>query len=418
MKSIKRFVMGILILSLVMLSGIPVMAGQSEKDKKAILLVTFGTSVHSAMPAFNNLDQAVKDAFPGFEVRWAYTAKFIRDKIAKRDGRVIDDPVTALNRLRADGYEKVAVQSVHIIPGQEYNDLLDVINSLSMLQAAEEGPGPRKVALGKPLLYHHEDYVAAAEAIASRFPADTASNAVVLMGHGTEHHPADSSYGCLNYILRQKYKNVFLATVEGHPGLDEVKEDLAKSGVKKVTLMPFMNIAGDHALNDMYGDEEDSWKSQLNKLGYKTDGYLKGLLENKAIVNIFIKHLTAAMAELEEDGIKEAEVRVNGEKVKYSEPPRAGDGFIMAQMRPTLEAMGFSVSWDDALGAAVAKASDLTVSFRPGSAHVSVNGGEVTMETECQLVNDSTMIPLSFLRKHLGYSVSWDAAGNINIFKK
>lgn len=417
MKSIKSLALGIFILSLALFSVTPAMADQGEKEKKAILLVTFGTSVQSAMPAYNNLEQAVKLAFPGVEVRWAYTSKIIRDKIAERDGRVVDDPFTALSRLKAEGYEKILVQSDHIFPGQEYSDLLGVVNSFLMLQTAEGEFGPRKMALGRPLLYHHEDYVDTAKTIASQFPADTAVNAVVLMGHGSE-HPADSAYGKFNDILRHMYKNVFLGTVEGYPALEEVQKDLATSGVKKVTLMPFMNIAGDHALNDLAGEEEDSWKSQLNKLGYETDTYLKGLLENKGIVDIFVKHLAAAVAELDEENVKDAEVQANGEKIKYSEPLRAGDGFIIAQMKPTFAALGFSVSWDENEGTAVAQKQDLTVSFRPGSAHASLNGDEVVMETECQSVNDSTMIPLSFISKHLGYSVNWDANDNIAIFKK
>ncbi|OPY63925.1 MAG: Sirohydrochlorin cobaltochelatase CbiKP precursor [Pelotomaculum sp. PtaU1.Bin065] len=418
MQGIKRLIMGIFIVSLVLLSVAPAMAGESEKEKKAILLVTFGTSVQSAMPAYNNLEQAVKDAFPGVEVRWAYTSKLIRDKIAKRDGRIVDAPFTALSKLRAEGYGKVVVQSDHIFPGQEYSDLLEVVNSFLTLQTPEGEFGPRKMSLGRPLLYHHADYVDASVAIASQFPADTASNAVVLMGHGSE-HPSASAYGKLNDILRHEYKNVFLGTVEGYPGLEEVKKDLAASGVKRATLIPFMNIAGDHALNDLDGDEEDSWKSQLNRLGYETDTQLKGLLENKAIVDIFVKHLAAAMAELDEKSLKDAEVRVNGEKIAYSEPPRADGDLIMAQMRPTFEAMGFSVSWDENEGAAVAEKSGLTVSFRPGSGYALVNGVETALDAECQAANNgSTMIPLSFFSKRLGYSVNWDADGNINIFNK
>lgn len=266
------------------------------KNKRAVLLVTFGTSVQSAVPAFNNLEQVVKDTFPGVEVCWAYTAKSIRDILAERDGKLIDDPVTALKRLWADGYEKVVVQSVHVIPGREYNDLLNDLNSLLVPQSTEEG-----IALGKPLLYHHEDYIAAAEAIAAQLPVDTAADAVVLMGHGSEHHPADAAYGKLNDVLRHKYKNVFLGTVEGYPTLDEIVEDLASSGVKNVTLMPFMNVAGDHALNDLYGDGDDSWKTRLNRLGYKTNGYIKGLLENRGFVKIYLKHLAAAMSQIDEE---------------------------------------------------------------------------------------------------------------------
>ncbi|SFH08714.1 sirohydrochlorin cobaltochelatase [Desulfotomaculum arcticum] len=263
------------------------------KNKRAILLVTFGTSVQAAVPAFVNLEQTVKDTFPGVEVRWAYTAKTIRDIIAERDGKIINDPITALKRLWEDGFEKVVVQSVHVIPGREYNDLVADLNGLLMSQSVVKG-----IALGKPLLYHHEDYIAAAEAITAQLPVNTAANAVVLMGHGSEHHPADAAYGKFNDVLRHKYKNVFLGTVEGYPTLEEIVADLAASGVKNVTLMPFMNIAGDHALNDLYGDGRDSWKTRLNGLGYKTDGYIKGLLENRGFINIYLKHLSAAMSQI------------------------------------------------------------------------------------------------------------------------
>ncbi len=405
----------ILFLSLGIFTSEPAMAEQGEKNNEAILLVTFGTSVQSAMSAYNNLEQSVREAFPGVEVRWAYTSKMIRDKIAARDKRFFDDPFTALSKLRAEGYDKIVVQSGHIFTGYEYNDLVDVINNFLEFDAGKIGP--RKIALGQPLLYRHEDYINTAKAIASQFPADTGSNAVILMGHGSE-HPADSAYGKLNDILRHMYKNVFLGTVEGYPTLEEVKEDLAASGTKKVTLMPFMSIAGDHAINDLYGDEEDSWKSELNKIGYETDGYLKGLLENKAIVDIFVEHLTAAMVELSEEAFKGAEVKVNGEKIKCSEPPCAGDGFIIVQMRPVLEAMGFGVSWNEGKCAAMAEKTGLTVSFRPGSALASVNEAEIVMDTNCRLYSGSVMIPLSFLNEHLGYSVNWDINGDINMFKK
>jgi sirohydrochlorin cobaltochelatase len=417
MKNFKKMAMGLLIVSLALLFAAPALADQSQKEKSAILLVTFGTSVQSAMPAYNHLEQAVKEAFPGVEVRWAYTAKIIRDKIAARDGRYVDDPFTALSKLRAEGYEKIVVQSDHIFPGQEYNDVKDIVNNFLVAQTAGEKFGPRKMTLGKPLLYHNEDYFAVAEALSSQFPAITDDSAVVLMGHGTE-HSADSAYGKLNDILRHAYKNVVLGTVEGYPTLEEVTEDLAAAGVHKVTLMPLMNIAGDHATNDMAGDEDDSWKSQLNKLGYETDTYLKGLLENEEIVNIFVKHVSEAMTELGGASLKETAVRVNGEKVSYGTPLNVDGDSIMAQMRTTFEAMGFTVAWDEGKGAAVAQKSGLTVAFRPDSAVASVNGKEVTMAAGCQTINGSTMIPLSFLSEGLGYSVNWDTAGNINIFTK
>lgn len=413
----KRVIVPILALALVLMFCSTALAEQSEKDKKAILLVTFGTSVQSAMPAYDNLDNAVKEAFPDIEVRWSYTSELIRNKIAKRDGRIVDDPFTALSKLKAEGYDQIVVQSDHIFSGQEYSDLRELVTSFLVLQTADGSFGPRKLALGKPLLYHHEDYLDAAEALASQFPADISSNAVVLMGHGSE-HPADSAYGKFNDILRHKYKNVFLGTVEGYPSVEEIQQDLKASDVTKITLMPFMNIAGDHALNDLYGDEEDSWKSQLAKNGYTTEGFLKGLLENKAVVNMFVKHLSTAIAELEADGVKEATTLVNGERLKFSNPLQSEEGSILAQMRPVFTALGFTVVWDEAGGVAMANKPGLEASFRPGSNLALVNGAEVTMATDCQLVNDSTMIPLSFLSKNLGHMVNWNADNSINIFKE
>ncbi|HBC92705.1 MAG TPA: hypothetical protein DCZ10_07310 [Pelotomaculum sp.] len=413
----KRVTASILTLALLLTFCTTAPAEQGAKSKKAILLVTFGTSVQSAMHAYDNLENAVKEAFPGIEVRWSFTSEIIRDKIAARDGRSIDDPFTALSKLRAEGYDQIVVQSDHIFSGQEYSDLRALVNSFLALQTADGSLGPKKLALGKPLLYYHEDYFDAVEALASQFPADTSSNAVVLMGHGSE-HPADSAYGKLNDILRHKFKNVFLGTVEGYPTLEEIQQDLKDSGATKITLMPLMNIAGDHALNDLYGDEEDSWKSQLAENGYTTEGYLKGLLENKAVVNIYVNHLSAAMAEFEADGIKEATTLVNGERLKFGEPLLSKDGSILAQLKPVFTALGFTVTWDEAEGVATANKTDLTVSFQPGSNVALVNGAEVIMDTECQLVNGSAMIPLSFLSKNLDCRVNWDADNTINIFKE
>jgi hypothetical protein len=144
---------------------------------------------------------------------------------------------------------------------------------------------------------------------------------------------------------------------------------------------------------------------------------MKGLLENNAIVAVFVKHVRTAMAELE-GGPGEAEVRANGERIAFSEPLQASDGVITAQLRPTLEALGYEVSWDENAGAIVAEKAGRTLSFRTGSAYATANGTEAAMDTECRLVNGAAMVPLSFFSKHLGYSVNWDADGNINIFEK
>ncbi|SHE48541.1 sirohydrochlorin cobaltochelatase [Desulforamulus putei] len=274
-------------------------------ENKAILLVTFGTNVTRAAASFNNLENKVREAFPGVEVRWSYTAKTIRSALAKQ-GKAVDSPITALAKLQDEGYTRVAVQSVHILPGQEFYDLVNVVDNMARFHGSAGKHfqtrigkfGFHKLTLGTPLLYKPADYRAVVEALKSYVPADE-DHALVLVGHGSGHHTF-SSYGCLNDMLRQSFENVFLGTVEGYPSLDEVKSDLARKNFHRVTLMPFMNIAGDHAINDLAGDEPDSWKNELaHRYTVFTD--LTGLLDNEKIIEIYIKHLQEAFAKLDTD---------------------------------------------------------------------------------------------------------------------
>ena len=120
------------------------------------------------------------------------------------------------------------------------------------------------------------------------------NEAVVLMGHGT-HHPSNAFYAALMFQVRLKDPNVFIGTVEGYPELDTIQMLLKKNGIKKLYLMPFMSGAGDHAKNDMAGDEEDSWKSILTKAGYQCVPILKGTAEFDNFVQIWVDHLDGAL---------------------------------------------------------------------------------------------------------------------------
>ena len=154
--------------------------------------------------------------------------------------------------------------------------------------------------LGKPLLYHHEDIVETCEALYSIFPKERkSSDAIVLMGHGTAHQ-SNIYYPGVQYYLWQQSPLIFLGTVEGYPGLNEVILGLKEKKVKTIWLQPFMSVAGDHAQNDMAGDEPDSWKSQLEAAGFTVKPVLKGLAEFEDIDTIWIKHLKEIMNELED----------------------------------------------------------------------------------------------------------------------
>lgn len=253
--------------------------------KKAVLVVSFGTSYHDTREkTINAVEKKIEKAFEGYDFFRAYTSNMIINKLKKRDGIEIDNPIQAMDRLYEMGYTEVAVQTLHIICGIEYNKLKDQISSYT--------DRFEKITFGNPLLYGIEDYKNTVEAIKSGAGFD-GENTVVLMGHGTEHE-SHSAYPALEYYLRDAGVDAYVGTVEGYPEIDQVVKRLKERNVKKVNLVPFMLVAGDHAQNDMAGDEEDSWKSILNEEGIETEIYLNGLGENPKIQDIFVKNALEA----------------------------------------------------------------------------------------------------------------------------
>ncbi len=264
-----------------------------QEEKTGILLVSFGTSYADAQSALDRIDEQVKAAFPGVEVRWAFTSNIIRH-ILKDRGRAIESPAEALARMGADGFTQIAVQSLHVIPGEEYENLEKTVAAFNQVPK-----NARKIVLGKPLLFSHDDIAEACAAIETILPAERASrDAVVLMGHGTP-HPSNIYYPGVQYYLWQRSPLLFLGTVEGYPALEEIIPKLKEQKVKTVWLMPFMSVAGDHAQNDMAGGEPGSWKSQLETAGFTVKPILKGLAEYQVIDAIWIKHLKEVVNELE-----------------------------------------------------------------------------------------------------------------------
>lgn len=276
------------------------------KEDPAILLVVFGTSYPEAQAAYENIERVYREEFPQAEVRIAFTSDYIRRKLLDRDNVTIDNPLTALAHLNDEGYTDVVVQSLHVIPGEEFHDLANIVESV---RGIEGKFGFRNLVLGEPLLMNLVDYRNVSRALASQFeqnttgtertphssPRDAGQMAVVYMGHGTE-HSANSAYSQMANILAEDHENVFLGTVEGYPGYDEVLARLNESGVKKARLIPFMVVAGDHALNDLTGNESESWKSMLEKEGFEIDYNLLGMGENDGIVEIFVGHTKEAFA--------------------------------------------------------------------------------------------------------------------------
>lgn len=258
----------------------------ANSQKKAILLVAFGTSVPEAQKSFGLIEAQVKKSFPDVEIRWGFESRTIRSKLAK-EGEVTLSPESALAKLMSDGYTHVAVVSLQTIPGKEFHDL----NRNALLFGQMAG-GFEQVQVAWPLLSSHEDMERAAKAMIAHIPADRKpEDAVVLMGHGSGKHPSDAAYLAMYQILQDMDPNVFIATVEGYPRIEYIVPKLKERKVRKVYLVPFMAVAGDHALNDMAGDKPGSWKSVLSKEGFVCEPVLKGTAEYPEIVDIWVDHL-------------------------------------------------------------------------------------------------------------------------------
>jgi len=282
-----------LVLVLCLLS-LPAWAGHSKEApaKVGILLVTFGTSVAGADKGYAQVEKMVREAYPGMEVRWAYTSRIIRHKLAKQ-GRVLDSPALALARMGDEGFTAVAVQSLHMIPGEEYEDLVSVARAM-----AGQSECPEKIVVGDPLLVHPADLERAAEAMLDSVPKERKpGDAVVFMGHGTP-HLANVFYPAMQVEFWKKDPNAIVGTVEGSPSVDDVLAQLKARKLRKAYLVPLMSVAGDHAHNDMAGEEPDSWASVLKRAGIATVPVFRGAAEIEAVGRIWLDHLRAAMETL------------------------------------------------------------------------------------------------------------------------
>lgn len=264
--------------------------GDERPSKKGILLAAFGSSMPETRGAFENIEKKVKAAFPGVPVRWAYTSSIIRHKLAKQ-GEQLDSVEMALARMMDEEFTHVAVQSLHTIAGEEFHDLRRNVGAFGNMAG-----GFDTILVGYPLLGTEKDLIRTADAVIANIPAERKKeDAVVLMGHGSP-HPANAFYAAMTYHFQQKDPNIFVGTVEGGPEIDEIKGMLLARKIKKAWLIPFMSVAGDHARNDMAGDEEDSWKSILTKAGVECEVVLKGTAEYDDIVAIWVDHLRILMA--------------------------------------------------------------------------------------------------------------------------
>ncbi len=274
---------------------------QGLADKDAIVVMTFGTTfAENRAKTIDATIEGIKAAHPGVKVVTAYTSHIIIDRVAANEGIKYPTPEEALAQLKAEGYTRVALTTLDIIPGMEYNYKLGVFNSYKQ--------DFKKMTIGTPLMYWQgqeeqaDDVTEVLEAFATQFPKTKKGEGIVMMAHGTP-NIANAYYAVIQEKLQELgYDNVFIETVEGWPSMETIIPKLKAKKIKKVTIMPFMMVAGDHANNDMAGSEEDSHKSILEKEGIKVEAYIHGLGENEAVRNVFVERANAAWDALEATG--------------------------------------------------------------------------------------------------------------------
>lgn len=255
-------------------------------SKKGILVVSFGTShLDTLEKTITAIECRIQSEFPNYAVYRAFTSGMIIKKLSKTENICIDTVTQAFERMHADGIQTVIVQPTHIINGIENDKMLREIKAFESVF--------KKICIGMPLLTGVSDYKMAIHAVMDVVELQE-KEALVLMGHGTDHY-ANAAYPTLEYTFHLLgYTNVCVGTVEGFPDIRNVMTKLEIMEAEKVTLMPFMIVAGDHAKNDMAG-EEDSWMTELKAAGYEVDVLLKGLGEIEGIQQIYIEHIREAI---------------------------------------------------------------------------------------------------------------------------
>lgn len=270
--------------------------------KVGVLLTAFGSSHPPSKLALEAFEERVRELFPALPIRWAFTSVLVRKRLAV-EGEKSDSVNKALEKMWFERFTHIAVQSLHMVAGREFEDLVQIATAMTPEAAPPEAvtQGTRlfeRLVIGKPLLSDPSDFNRAAQALARYAKAERANGeAVVFMGHGTKHQ-ADKAYGRLAFTLAGLDRAAFIGTMEGRPKLDEVIAKCKARSLDKATLLPLLSVIGRHAQRDMAGDGESSWKSRLLKAGIEPRPQLKAAVECPGLAAIWLDHLRDAVAEL------------------------------------------------------------------------------------------------------------------------
>lgn len=254
--------------------------------KKAIVVVSFGTSHEDTRKkTIEVIERGIAEVYSDYQVFRAFTSKIIIKRMRENENLIVPTVKEAIERLIEEGFTDVIIQPTHVINGIENENMLkDLATYTDRFHS---------LRIGKPLLSDIEDYKQLVSCIVEENDLGE-DEAILLMGHGTSHH-GNAVYPAVDYTFRAEgYSRVYMATVEGYPTLEDAMRLMEKNRYKKVLLLPFMIVAGEHAKYDMAGDSENSWKSILEKAGYEVDCKMQGLGELKMVQDMFIRHVKEA----------------------------------------------------------------------------------------------------------------------------
>lgn len=307
---------------LFILTASPAAAGHGATDgvksKTAIVLANFGTTVPSAVQAIVNIQDQVKQAFPGVPVKITFTSNIIRGVWRERQAEsakwlnqgipaevlYVKNIIATVGDLMEEGYRSIIVQPTHMFFMEQSHDLAAHVRALAGIRTIKAKWRPfDKIVMGRPALgmpgdlySYHDDVERALKTLAPDAELARRQGAIlVYMGHGNEHW-STGIYGEAQKKMREMYPDVvtFIGVVEGFPGIDDIARNLSHFDGGKIVLKPFMITAGDHAVNDMAGDEEDSWKTILSRQGFQVAPVLTGLGSNDEFARIFVDHIRDA----------------------------------------------------------------------------------------------------------------------------
>lgn len=295
--------------------------GNHANPKTAIVVAQFGSTVPAALQSITNITDAVRGAYPETEVRITFTSNIIRrvwkqrqaepqqwlDKGIPEEVLYVKNFIATVGDLLEDGYTNIIVQPTHMFYMEQSYDLQQYVNALGSINTMKERWKPinsivmGRPALGKPgdIYPYHEDVDKVIQTLAGDVEQARKNNSMlVYMGHGNKYW-STGIYAETQKKMRELYPDIetYIGVVEGSPSVEDVLAQMKNSDKKQVTLVPFMIVAGDHAVNDMAGDEEDSWKSILAQAGYEVTPILQGLGSNDDFAKIFVSHIADAANE-------------------------------------------------------------------------------------------------------------------------